>query len=213
MAATSSKARHPLATQARPSRGARGFLASSPSPRLRGEGWGEGQAPRVCVGVITGPQGVHGAVRIRSFTEIPEDIGRYGPLTDETGRQHFGLRHLATAKGVVIAQLSGIENRDQAERLRGLRLYLPRSALPRTEVDEYYHADLIGLEAVLSDGTPIGRVRAIHDFGAGDTLELARPGAQPVMVPFTRAIVPTVDPEEGRLVIEPPPGLLDDGEP
>jgi len=94
-----------------------------------------------------------------------------------------------------------------------LRLYLPRSALPPTEEDEYYHADLIGLEAVLGDGTPVGHVRAVHDFGAGDTLELARSGAPPVMVPFTRAAVPIVEIANGRLVLDPPPGLFDEVEP
>ena len=168
---------------------------------------------RVCVGVITGPHGVQGAVRIKSFTAVPEDIARYGPLADETGCQRFELRVCGAAKGALIARLSGVEGRNQVEGLRGLRLYLPRSALPPTEPGEFYHADLIGLEAVLGDGTPVGRVRAIHDFGAGDTLELARPDAPSVMVPFTRAVVPIVDPAEGRLVLKPPPGLLDDGEP
>lgn len=163
----------------------------------------------MCLGVITGPQGVQGAVRIKSFTEVPEDVTGYGPVEDETGRR-LELHLTGLAKGVVIARVSGIEDRNQAETLRGLRLYLPRSALPRTDADEYYHADLIGLEAVLSDGTPVGRVRAIHDFGAGNTLELARSGASPVMVPFTREIVPVVELAEGRLVLDPPPGLLDD---
>jgi len=122
------------------------------------------------------------------------------------------LRLIGAGKGVVIARLAGVEDRNQAEALRGLRLYLQRSALPQTETDEYYHADLLGLEAVLGDGTPVGRVRAIHDFGAGDTLELTRPGAPPVMVPFTRAIVPIVEPAVGRLVLDPPPGLLDENE-
>src|SRR2546421_2003914 len=106
---------------------------------------------------------------------------------DETGARLFELRLIAIEKGVVIARLSGIEDRDQAEALRGLRLHLPRAALPQTEAEEYYHADLIGLEAVLGDGTRVGRVRAIHDFGAGDTLEFARPRASPGIVPFTRA--------------------------
>jgi 16S rRNA processing protein RimM len=156
---------------------------------------------------------VHGAVRIKSFTAVPGDVARYGPLGDEAGRQRFDLRVCGTAKGVLIARLSGVEDRNQAEGLRGLRLYVPRSALPHPEAEEYYHADLIGLEAVLSDGTPVGRVRAVHDFGAGDTLELARISAPPIMVPFTRAIVPIVELAEGRLVLDPPPGLLDDGEP
>jgi 16S rRNA processing protein RimM len=170
-------------------------------------------APKqVCLGVVTGPHGVEGAVRIKSFTEEPEDVAHYGPLTDATGARRFELRLIGAGKGVVIARLSGVEDRNQAEALRGLQLYLPRSALPQTEAEEYYHADLIGLEAVLGDGTPVGRVRAIHDFGAGDTLELARPGAPPVMVPFTRAVVPSVEPAAGRLVLDPPPGLLDENE-
>jgi 16S rRNA processing protein RimM len=164
----------------------------------------------VCLGVVTAAHGVQGAVRIRSFTEAPEDIARYGTLTDETGTRSFDLRLAGTAKGVVIARIAGIDDRNRAEALRGLRLHLPRSALPQTQAEEYYHADLIGLEAVLGDGTPVGRVRAIHDFGAGDTLEVTRPGAPPVMVPFTRAVVPIVEPAAGRLVLDPPPGLLDE---
>jgi 16S rRNA processing protein RimM len=169
-------------------------------------------AKRVCVGVVTGPHGVQGTVRIKSFTEAPEDVARYGPLGDESGARRFELRLIGAGKGVVLARLSGVDDRNQAEALRGQRLYLPRSALPQPDAEEYYHADLIGLEAVLGDGTPIGRVRAIHDFGAGDTLELARPGAPPVMVPFTRAVVPNVELAAGRLVLDPPPGLLDENE-
>ena len=167
-------------------------------------------AKQICVGVVTGPHGVRGALRIKSFTARPEDIAAYGPLADETGRRHLELRLLGTAKGVLIARLPGVEDRDRAAALSGLHLYLPRSALPPPEEEEYYHADLIGLEAVLADGSPLGRVRAVHDFGAGDTLEIEREGMPPAMVPFTRAIVPIVDLEAGRLVIEPPPGLLDD---
>jgi 16S rRNA processing protein RimM len=184
-----------------------------PSPGERREGRDEGPSRRVCVGVVTGPQGVQGAVRIKSFTEVPEAIAGYGPLEDETGRRQFDPKLSGVVKGVVIVRFPGIEDRDQAEALRGLRLYLPRSALPQPEAEEYYHADLIGLDAVLADGTPVGRVRAIYDFGAGDTLELARDGGPPVLVPFTRAVVPIVAPAEGRLVLDPPPGLLGDDEP
>jgi len=164
---------------------------------------------RVCVGIVTGPHGVGGALRIKSFTARPEDIAAYGPLADDTGRLNLRIRLLGAAKGVLIARLPGVEDRNRAEALRGLHLYLPRSALPQPEPEEYYHADLIGLDVVLGDGTPVGRVRAVHDFGAGDTLEIERSAAPPVMVPFTRAVVPAVEVEAGRLVIAPPPGLLE----
>ena len=164
---------------------------------------------RVCVGVVTGAHGMQGAVRLKSFTADPADVARYGPLEDEQGERHFRLRVTGTAKGVLIARLADIDDRDQAEALRGLRLYLPRAALPPVGEEEYYHADLIGLDAALGDGTPVGQVRAVHDFGAGDTLEIERPEGPPVLVPFTRAIVPIVDLEAGRLVLDPPPGLLD----
>jgi 16S rRNA processing protein RimM len=163
---------------------------------------------QILVGVVTGPHGVTGAVRVKSFTARPEDIGRYGPLFDETGKG-FRLRCVGTGKGVLIARLEGVGDRNRAEALRGLRLYLPRAALPPADDDEFYHADLIGMAAVLGDGTAIGRVRAVHDFGAGDTLEIERAAAPPAMVPFTRAIVPIVDLDAGRLVVDPPPGLLD----
>ena len=165
-------------------------------------------ASRVCLGVVTAPHGVKGAVRIKSFAARPRDIGRYGALEDETGERRFELTVIGDGKGVLIARLSGVADRDRAEALRGLRLYLPRERLPPPQAEEYYHADLIGLAAELSDGTPLGRVRAVHDFGAGDTLEIARGEGPPILVPFTRAVVPLVDIEGGRLVLDPPAGLL-----
>jgi 16S rRNA processing protein RimM len=170
-------------------------------------------AKRICVGVITGAHGVQGAVRVKSFTADPKDVARYGPLEDESGERRLSLRLVGSAKGVVIAHLAGITDRDRAEGLRGLRLYLRRAALPPAAEEEYYHADLIGLKAALADGTALGHVRAVHDFGAGDTLEIERPAGPPAMVPFTRAIVPIVDLAAGRLVLDPPPGLIDDPAP
>ena len=166
------------------------------------------RARRICVGLVTGPHGIAGAVRIKSFTAVPEDIARYGPLEDESGGRRFTLEILGAAKGVVLARLAGVADRNRAEALRGLKLYLPRTALPPPAAEEYYHADLIGLRAVLPDGTAIGGVRAIHDFGAGDVIEIERPAAPPALVPFTRAAVPVVDLAAGRLVVDPPPGLL-----
>jgi 16S rRNA processing protein RimM len=164
---------------------------------------------RICVGVITGAQGVRGAVRIKSFTAEPEDVAAYGPVADETGQRAFTLRTVGRAKGVVIATIAGIADRDAAERLKGVRLYVARATLPAPGEEEYYHADLIGLAAVLADGTVFGEVRAVHEYGAGDSLEIARESGGTVLVPFTRAAVPKVDLAARRVVIDPPEGLLD----
>lgn len=168
--------------------------------------------PRVCLGIVGAPHGVRGLVRIKSFTGEPAAIAGYGMLEDESGTRHFALKVVGLAKGdgMVIAKLSGIADRDRAEALRGLRLYAPRAALPATEdEDEFYHADLVGLAALLLDGTRLGTVAAVHDFGAGDVLEIERDAGRPVLVPFTRAVVPVVDIAAGRVVIDPPAGLIE----
>lgn len=166
---------------------------------------------RVCMGIVGAPHGVRGAVRIKSFTDAPEAIAGYGPLEDEDGERRFTLRIVGSAKGdgIVIAMLSSVADRDRAETLRGLKLYAPRAALPATEEDEFYHADLVGLAAVLENGTALGKVTAVHDFGAGDVIEIALPKGQPVLVPFTRAAVPVVDIAGGKVVVDPPDGVLD----
>jgi 16S rRNA processing protein RimM len=164
-------------------------------------------ATRVCLGVIAAPHGVKGLVRVKSFTAAPEAIAGYGPLEDEDGTK-LALALVGAAKGVLVMRVAGVADRDAAERLRGRRLYLPRTALPAPAADEYYHADLIGLVAELRDGTVLGRVRAVHDFGAGDSIEIARAGAASVLVPFTRAAVPEIAIQAGRIVVDPPEGVL-----
>jgi 16S rRNA processing protein RimM len=179
--------------------------------RLRGNDDVGTKGARVCMGVVGAPHGVRGAVRIKSFTDVPEAIANYGPLEDERGEGKFTLRIVGTAKGdgMVIATLSDVADRDQAEALRGLRLYAPRAVLPATAEDEFYHADLVGLAAMLNDGTTLGTVIAVHDFSAGDVIEIAPSVGQPVLVPFTRAAVPVVDITNGKVVIDPPEGLFD----
>jgi 16S rRNA processing protein RimM len=115
-------------------------------------------------------------------------------------------------KGQVLVRLEGVADRTAAEAMRGVRLYVPRDALPAMEdEDEFYHADLIGLAAVLADGTEIGKVRAVFDFGAGDSLELSHTATgKPLLVPFTREVVPVIDVAGGKVVVDPPPGLLGD---
>jgi len=163
----------------------------------------------VLMGVITGAHGVRGEVRVKSFTAEPAAIAAYGPLEDERGARRLSLALSGTVRGVLIARVEGVADRNAAERLKGTRLYLPRSALPPPAEEEYYHADLIGLAVELADGAPLGRVRAVHDFGAGDSLEVEKPDGKAVMVPFTEAVVPVVDIAGGRLVVDPPEGLLD----
>ncbi len=164
----------------------------------------------VCVGVIGAAKGLRGEVRIKSFTADPADIGAYGPLFDATGERTFLLRVTGMAKGQVVARIEGVADRDAAEAVKGIRLHVPRGALPETGDEEYYHADLIGLRADLTDGERLGTIRAIYDFSAGDVLEIAQEDGAVVMVPFTRAAVPEIDFAGGRVVIDPPPGLLED---
>jgi 16S rRNA processing protein RimM len=167
-------------------------------------------ADRVCVGAIAGAFGVRGEVRLKSFCANAEDIASYGPLTSEDGSRSFDIVLTGAIKGGLAARLSGVATKEQADALRGLRLYAPREALPALPDDEFYHADLIGLEAYDTGGAALGRVAAVLNHGAGDLLELRGPGLKgSVLVPFTLAVVPTVDLASGRLVIDPPEGLLD----
>jgi 16S rRNA processing protein RimM len=159
---------------------------------------------RILVGAVAGAHGVRGEVRIKSFTANPRSIGRYGPVEDETGGRQFKLTVRGEAKGLVIARLDGVADRNQAEALRGLRLYVPRDKLPRPKRGEWYVADLVGLAAEDKGGTPLGRVKSVQNFGAGDVIELERADGASEFLPFTKAVVPEVDIEGGRVVIDPP---------
>jgi 16S rRNA processing protein RimM len=156
------------------------------------------------VGVIVGAHGVRGAVRVKPFTAEPAAVAAYGPVEDETGTRRFELRLVGEGKGVVIATVKGVEDRNAAEALKGLRLYVARAALPPAEAEEFYHADLIGLDAVTLAGERLGKVRAVHDFGAGDSLEIAVEAGGTLLVPFTKRAVPEIDLAGGRLVVDPP---------
>ncbi len=158
---------------------------------------------RVCVGAIAGAFGVRGEVRLKSFCAEPADIARYGMLYSEDGRRAFSVRLTRPVTGGLGARLSGVETREEAEALKGVTLWADRDKLPSLPDDEFYHADLIGLEVVDTGGTSLGRVRAIYDHGAGDILEVAGKG-QVHLLPFTRAVVPTVDLAAGRIVADPP---------
>jgi 16S rRNA processing protein RimM len=164
---------------------------------------------RICVGIVVGVHGVRGVVRIKSFTADPADVAAYGPVADESGARRFGIEAVGTARGAVLARLSGVGDRNAAEALKGLRLYVPRAALPPANEDEYYHADLIGLPVETREGARLGTVGAVHNFGAGDILEVRRVEGGDVLLPFTEAVVPEVDLAAGRIIADPPPDLLD----
>ncbi len=167
----------------------------------------------ICVGAVAGAFGVRGEARLKSFCAEPEDIARYAPLFDETGARSFTLKIVRPIGGGFAARLGGVSTREQAEALKGLRLYAVRDRLPALPDDEFYHADLIGLDAVDPGGAPIGKVRAVDDHGGGDFLEIARPGRPELLVPFTRDAVPTVDLAARRVVIDPPEEIVVEGEP
>lgn len=162
-------------------------------------------ADRICVGAIGGAFGVRGEVRLKSFCAQPEAIVAYAPLYTEDGTRSFTLRITRTIKNGFAARLSGVETREQADALRGLKLFADRSKLPNLPDDEFYHADLLGLPVFDTGGAPLGTVRAIHNHGAGDILEVTAPGRRhSLLLPFTRQVVPTVDLTAGRIVADPP---------
>jgi 16S rRNA processing protein RimM len=163
----------------------------------------------VCLGAIAGAYGVRGEVRLKSFCAEPSAIGDYGALTGDDGAT-YRVTVIRPLKGGYAARLSGVTTKERADALRGTRLWAPRAALPDLPDDEFYHSDLIGLRAVDTGGAELGRVHAVHDHGAGDLLELRPRSGTSVLVPFTRAVVPTVDLAAGRLVIDPPEGLFGD---
>jgi 16S rRNA processing protein RimM len=159
---------------------------------------------QVCVARIGAAHGVRGAVKLWTFTEDPFAVKRYGPLSTKDGARQFEVTDAREAKGHLVATLKGVTTREGAERLNGVELYVAREKLPATEQDQYYHADLIGLAAVTTADQPLGRVVAIHNFGAGDIIEIAPPQGATLLLPFTNAVVPTVDLKAGRVVIELP---------
>lgn len=160
---------------------------------------------RVLVGAITGAHGIRGVLRVKSFTTEPADIGTYGPLEDEAGAPQPIRLTGGSAAGAILARLPGVDERTAAEALKGTRLYVPRSALPETEEDEWYYADLIGLNAIDAHGSSLGTVRTVLDHGAGEVIEISLASGGSILLPFTRDAVPRVDVPGGRLFIVPSP--------
>ncbi|MFV0514085.1 MAG: ribosome maturation factor RimM [Jhaorihella sp.] len=163
----------------------------------------------VCVGAVAGAFGVQGEVRLKSFCAVPEDIAGYAPLTTGDGGQSYTVRLTRPIKNGFAARLGGVTTKEQADALRGVRLYAPRDRLPSLPDDEYYHADLIGLAVLDTGGTPLGRIKSVLNHGAGDLLEVEIPGnSATVLLPFTLAAVPTVDLGARRVIADPPDGLF-----
>jgi 16S rRNA processing protein RimM len=163
---------------------------------------------RVCLGVIVGAKGLRGEVRVKSFTESPEDVAAYGPVTTDDGRT-FALSVTGHAQGTVTVRVKGVADRNAAEALRGVMLYVDRAALPVPDAGTYYHADLIGLAVALAAGEVLGKVSAFYNFGAGDVMEVTAADGRTELVPFTAAVIAKVDPAAGRITVNPLPGLFD----
>ncbi|MDR6304367.1 16S rRNA processing protein RimM [Nitrobacter vulgaris] len=167
---------------------------------------------RVCVARIGAAHGLRGEVRLWTFTEDPMSVTQYGPLSTKDGARQLEVTHARAAKDHLVATLTDVTTREEAERLNGVELYVARDKLPDTDEGEFYHADLVGLAAFDAAGTKIGTVAAIHNFGAGDIIEIALAHGPTLMLPFTDAVVPIVDIAGGRVVIE-MPGEIDGEEP
>jgi 16S rRNA processing protein RimM len=167
---------------------------------------GGGQVcPRlVCLGQIGAAHGVRGEVRLHSFTGDPSAITNYGPLESEDGRV-FEIETMRPAKDHFVARISGVADRDAAEKLKNVKLYVPRERLPEPdEPDEFYHADLIGLAVLDRDGQKLGTVVAIHNFGAGNLVEVTpEAGGKTELLPFDETHVPMVDIAAGKIVVVP----------
>lgn len=168
------------------------------------DGIGQMATSRLVVGVVTGAHGVRGNLRVKSFTADPADLTAYGPLTDASGQTRYDLKITGVVKGQLIGVLSDCRDRNKAESLRGLEFYLERNLLPETDDDEFYHADLIGLDAVDGNGAALGSIRAVFDFGSGDMLEVVQGDGKVTLYSFTTEIVPSIDFEGGTVTILPP---------
>jgi len=163
---------------------------------------------KICVGTFSGAHGVKGLVRLKSFTEEPESIARYKPLTDATGKRGFEIQIKSSTNDHFIAEVEGVNDRDAAEALRGTKLYVPRAALPKLKKREFYESDLVGLKAQNAKGEDCGKVIAVHNYGGGPFLEVTAPEGKAFMLPFNKECVPEVDVEDGRVIIEVPKGWI-----
>jgi 16S rRNA processing protein RimM len=174
---------------------ARRSQPTQPSPSLAGN--------KIRVARIGAAHGVRGEVKLWSFTEDPMAVANYGPLETADGKRRFEIKALRPAKDFLVARLKGVDDRTAAEQLTNLDLFVARERLPPIEeADTFYHADLIGLAAVTADGAALGTVTAVHNFGAGDLIEIAlTAGGEPLLLPFTETTVPKIDLKAKQIVV------------
>jgi len=161
--------------------------------------------PRICIGAFAGAHGVKGETKVKTFTASEEGVAKYGLVESEDRKRRFTLTFIRVLKpGLALVSAPEIKSREDAAALAGTRLYVERSALPPAGEDEFYIDDLIGLDAAENSGAPLGRVTAVHNFGAGDVIELSGPpgGAGALLLPFTRAVVPVVDIAGRRIIVD-----------
>lgn len=159
---------------------------------------------QVCVGIVAGAHGLKGAVKIRSFTENPKDVAAYGPVTDQSGERSFEIHIVSANQKGLVAELSGIKDRNAAEAINGTELYVSRDKLPEPDEDEFYYADLIGLPVEHINGGIIGTVSLVDNYGAGDVMEVDLKDGGTEMFTMSREVVPKIDLENGRIVVNPP---------
>ena len=162
----------------------------------------------ICVAVVATAHGLGGLLKLRCFTERAEDVTAYGPVFDRNGRRLFELEVIGPAPGGVLARAEGIEDRNAAEALRGTELFVPRTALPELEPDEFYYSDLEGMEALRPDGSHFGVVHSVGNYGAGDLIDVLAADGRRISLPFTRQAVPSIDLERRTLVVQPPEELV-----
>ncbi len=170
-----------------------------------------GNTDRILIGQIASAHGVRGEILVRSFTQAPEDVAAYGALSDEAGTRQFKLKVVRVTPKGVIARIAGVDDRTAAEALRGTQLYVDRARLPEPSDEEFYLSDLVGLRVIAPDSSEVGKVLAVHNFGAGDIVEVELAGSRKTeMVPFTREFVPDIDVAKGELTVALPQSSSDD---
>lgn len=168
---------------------------------------------RILMAQIGAAHGIRGEVRVKPFGDDPLSFGDYGKLESQDGTRKFKVKQARVQKTVVVTKFEGVNTRNEAEILNGMKLYITRDKLPETDgEDEFYHADLIGLKAIDETGEVIGTVLTLENFGAGDLIEIAPKSGNSLMFPFTKAVVPTIDVNEGFVEVHAPAGFYDEGE-